>query len=181
MDVGTSQPDDEYEGSGLLYLPNPGLWSVQGFPVNHRFPPEQLLRIANPCFCLNHVRSRWESEVTGAVPNGLGTELAHMAAPACVNARGSSLPPRGFRVKRAVREPVVGPVRRNVDALWDDVAVLFPVAPRPDALCTLQCLPLPRRCGVSDPGPACPHISLRHERRHCLLTDLMHEGVRNSL
>lgn len=116
MDVGTSQPDGEYDDSGLLYPPNPGLWSVQGFPVNHRFPPEQLLRIANPRFCLNHVRSRCESEVTGEVPNGLRTELAHMAGPACVNARGSSLSPRGFRVKREVREPVVGPVRRNVDA-----------------------------------------------------------------
>src|SRR5699024_1394771 len=65
MDVGTSQPDDEYDDSDLLYPPNRGLWSVQGFPVNHRFPPEQLLRIANPRFCLNHVRSRCESEVTG--------------------------------------------------------------------------------------------------------------------
>lgn len=39
-----------------------------------------------------------------------------MAGPACVNARGGTLFPRGFRVKREVREPVVGPVRRNVDA-----------------------------------------------------------------
>src|SRR5690625_149915 len=133
MDVGTSQPDGEYDVSGLLYPPNPGLWSVQGFPVNHRFPPEQLLRFANPRFCLNHVRSRWESEVTGEVPNGLRTELAHMAGPACVDSRGSSLSPRGFRAKPDVREPEVGAVRQNVDAFCDDVAVLFPVEPRPDS------------------------------------------------
>src|SRR5690625_6901947 len=109
----------------------------RGFPVNHRFPPEQLLRIANPRFCLNHVRSRCESEVTGEVPNGLRTELAHMAGPACVNARGSSLSPRGFRVKREVREPVVGRVRRNVDAVWDEVAGVCPVLSGSGDVCTL--------------------------------------------
>src|SRR5690625_7408506 len=106
MDVGTSQPDGEYDDSGLLYPPNPGLWSVQGFPVNHRFPPEQLLRIANPRFCLNHVRSRCESEVTGEVPNGLRTELAHMAGPACVNARGKI--GRASCRERGEREGVAG-------------------------------------------------------------------------
>src|SRR5699024_11021084 len=126
MDVGTSQPDGEHDDSGLLYPPNPGLWSVQGFPVNHRFPPEQLLRIATPRFCLNPVRSRGESGATGAVRTGLRTELAHRAGPACVDVRGRSWCPRGFRVKREGREAVVGPVRRNVDAFCDDVAVLFP-------------------------------------------------------
>src|SRR5690625_5823083 len=104
MDVGTSQPDGEYDDSGLLYPPNPGLWSVQGFPVNHRFPPEQLLRIANPRFCLNHVRSRCESEVTGEVPNGLRTELAHMAGPARSEEHTSELQSRGHLVCRLLLE-----------------------------------------------------------------------------